>query len=261
MKHLVIVESPTKAKKIKDYLGSDYVVEASYGHIRDLPQNAKEIPERIKKEPWARLGIDVDHDFAAFYVVPADKKAQVAKLRKLLESADSVFLATDEDREGEAIAWHLLDVLKPKVPVSRMVFNEITKEAIKRAVTEARQLDMKLVRAQEARRTLDRLYGYEVSPLLWRKIAPRLSAGRVQSVATKLLVEREKERMRFVSAGWWDVDLELQHGETPQKSQPFEAQIVALAGKKLARGGDFDDSGKLKAKDAVVVDEARAKKI
>ena len=254
MKHLVIVESPTKAKKIKDYLGRDYVVEASYGHIRDLPQNAKEIPERIKKEPWARLGIDVDQDFAAFYVVPADKKAQIAKLRKLLENSDSVFLATDEDREGEAIAWHLLEVLKPKVPVSRMVFNEITKEAIKRAVAEARQLDMKLVRAQEARRLLDRLYGYEVSPLLWRKIAPRLSAGRVQSVATKLLVEREKERMRFVSAGWWDVDLKLAKGEVS-----FEAEIVTLGGKKLARGADFDESGKLKSKDAVVVDEARAR--
>jgi DNA topoisomerase-1 len=191
MKHLVIVESPTKAKKIKDYLGRDFVVEASYGHIRDLPQNAQEIPEAIKKEPWGRLGIDIDNDFAAFYVVPSDKKAQVAKLKKLMADADRIYLATDEDREGEAIAWHLLDVLKPKVPVARMVFNEITKDAIRRAVDAARDVDMQLVRAQEARRTLDRLYGYEVSPVLWRKIAPRLSAGRVQSVATKLLVERE----------------------------------------------------------------------
>lgn len=256
MKHLVIVESPTKAKKIKDYLGKDYAVEASYGHVRDLPQNAKEIPEKIKKEPWARLGIDVDHDFAVFYVIPADKKAQVAKLRKLLEGVDHVYLATDEDREGEAIAWHLLDVLKPKVPVSRMVFNEITKAAILRAVEEAREVDMKLVRAQEARRTLDRLYGYEVSPLLWRKIAPRLSAGRVQSVATKLLVEREKERMRFVSAAWWDVDLTL--SKSPAK---FEAQITTIAGRKLARGGDFDDAGALKAKDAVVLDEPFAGRV
>ncbi|MCC7014379.1 MAG: type I DNA topoisomerase [Planctomycetes bacterium] len=256
MKHLVIVESPTKAKKIKDYLGRDYVVEASYGHVRDLPQNAAEIPERIKKQPWARLGIDVDNDFAAFYVVPADKKAQIAKLRKLLDEADRVYLATDEDREGEAIAWHLLDVLKPKVPVARMVFNEITKEAILRAVQDAREIDMQLVRAQEARRTLDRLYGYEVSPLLWRKIAPRLSAGRVQSVATKLLVEREKERMRFVSATWWDVDLTLEKG-----GARFEAQLTHVGGRKVARGAEFDESGKLVAKDAVVLDQDSAAKI
>lgn len=256
MKHLVIVESPTKAKKIKDYLGRDYVVEASYGHVRDLPQNAAEIPERIKKQPWARLGIDVDNDFAAFYVVPADKKAQIAKLRKLLDEADRVYLATDEDREGEAIAWHLLDVLKPKVPVARMVFNEITKEAILRAVQDAREIDMQLVRAQEARRTLDRLYGYEVSPLLWRKIAPRLSAGRVQSVATKLLVEREKGRMRFVSATWWDVDLTLEKG-----GARFEAQLTHVGGRKVARGAEFDESGKLVAKDAVVLDQDSAAKI
>jgi DNA topoisomerase-1 len=256
MKHLVIVESPTKAKKIKDYLGRDYVVEASFGHVRDLPQNAKEIPEKIKKEPWARLGIDVDNDFAAFYVVPADKKAQIAKLRKLLDDADKVLLATDEDREGEAIAWHLLEVLKPEVPVSRMVFNEITKEAIQRAAKDARELDMQLVRAQEARRTLDRLYGYEVSPVLWRKIAPRLSAGRVQSVATKLLVEREKERMRFVSAAWWDVELMLSKGEAR-----FEAQIVSLGGRKLARGAEFDSKGKLSAPNAIVLDETSASKL
>jgi len=256
MKHLVIVESPTKAKKIKDYLGRDYVVEASYGHIRDLPQSAKEIPEKLKKLPWARLGIDVEHDFAAVYVIPADKKAQIGKLKKLLEEADSVLLATDEDREGEAIAWHLSDVLKPKVPVSRMVFNEITKEAIQRAVGEARQLDMQLVRAQEARRTLDRLYGYEVSPLLWRKIAPGLSAGRVQSVATKLLVEREKERMAFVSAAWWDVDLMVEKDKLA-----FEAQLTHVAGKKLARGAEFDDRGKLASAGAIVLDEAAAEKL
>jgi DNA topoisomerase-1 len=253
MKHLVIVESPTKAKKIKDYLGADFVVEASFGHVRDLPQSAKEIPEQLKKLPWARLGIDVDRDFAAIYVVPDDKKAQIAKLKKLLQDADHVYLATDEDREGEAIAWHLLDVLKPKVPVSRMVFNEITKDAIQRAVKDARALDMHLVEAQEARRLLDRLYGYEVSPLLWRKIAPRLSAGRVQSVATKLLVEREKERMAFVSATWHDVDLELE-----KDGRRFEAQITSVGGRKLARGGDFDERGALKVADALVLSEANA---
>ncbi|TAJ21251.1 MAG: type I DNA topoisomerase [Planctomycetota bacterium] len=256
MKHLVIVESPTKAKKIKDYLGADFAVEASFGHVRDLPQSAKEIPAKIKGEKWARLGIDVDHDFQAVYVVPDDKKAQISKLKKLLEGADSVYLATDEDREGEAIAWHLLDVLKPKVPVSRMVFNEITKAAIQRAVKEARPLDMNLVEAQEARRLLDRLYGYEVSPLLWRKIAPRLSAGRVQSVATKLLVEREKERMAFVAAAWHDVELELE-----KDARRFAAEITSIGGRKLARGSDFDDRGALKGKDAVVLDAAAAAQI
>ncbi|NUP96183.1 MAG: type I DNA topoisomerase [Planctomycetaceae bacterium] len=256
MKHLVIVESPTKAKKIKDYLGKDYVVEASFGHVRDLPQSAKDIPEKLKKEPWARLGIDVDHGFAALYIVPDDKKAQISKLKKLVADADHVYLATDEDREGEAIAWHLLEVLKPTVPVSRMVFNEITKEAIQRAVSEARELDKQLVRAQEARRILDRLYGYEVSPVLWRKISKGLSAGRVQSVATKLLVEREKERMAFVSATWWDVDLGVKKGGTE-----FEAELVSIAGRKLARGSDFTEKGQLKAKDAVVLDEAAATKL
>ncbi len=256
MKHLVIVESPTKAKKIKDYLGKDYVVEASFGHVRDLPQSAAEIPEKLKKEPWARLGIDVEHDFAPLYVVSSEKKSHIAKLRKLLEDADQLYLATDEDREGEAIAWHLLDVLKPKVEVKRMVFNEITKAAILRAVDSAREIDMRLVRAQEARRALDRLYGYEVSPLLWRKIAPGLSAGRVQSVATKLLVEREKERMAFVSAAWWDVDLEL-----AKEATRFEAELASIGGRKLARGSEFDERGQLKSKDALVLDEAAAQKL
>ncbi len=256
MKHLVIVESPTKAKKIKDYLGKDYIVEASFGHVRDLPQSAAEIPEKLKKEPWARLGLDVENDFAPLYVVSSEKKSHIAKLRKLLEDADQLYLATDEDREGEAIAWHLLDVLKPKVEVKRMVFNEITKAAILRAVDSARDIDMRLVRAQEARRALDRLYGYEVSPLLWRKIAPGLSAGRVQSVATKLLVEREKERMAFVSASWWDVDLELDKDSTR-----FEAELSSIGGRKLARGSEFDDRGQLKSKDALVLDEEAAQKL
>ena len=256
MKHLVIVESPTKAKKIKDYLGRDYVVEASLGHIRDLPNSTSEVPEKVRKEPWARLAIDIEHDFTAYYVVPPEKKAHVAKLRKLCEDVDHVYLATDEDREGEAIAWHLLEVLKPKVPVSRMVFNEITKDAILKAVSNAREVDLKLVRAQEARRILDRLYGYEVSPLLWRKIAQGMSAGRVQSVSVKLLVEREKERMAFVSATWWDVDMKL-----AKQGEAFDATLVSIGGRKLARGSEFTEKGELKAKDALVLDETAATKL
>ena len=256
MKHLVIVESPTKAKKIKDYLGRDYVVEASLGHIRDLPHSTAEMPEKVRKEPWARLAIDIDNDFTAYYVVPPEKKAHIAKLRKLCDDADHVYLATDEDREGEAIAWHLLEVLKPKVPVSRMVFNEITKDAILKAVANAREVDLKLVRAQEARRILDRLYGYEVSPLLWRKIAKGMSAGRVQSVSVKLLAEREKERMAFVSASWWDVDLKL-----AKQADSFEASLVSIGGRKLARGSEFSEQGQLKSKDALVLDEPAAKKL
>ena len=256
MKHLVIVESPTKAKKIKDYLGRDYVVEASLGHIRDLPDKTGDLPEKVRKEPWARLAIDIANDFTAYYVVPSEKKAHVAKLRKLCAEADHVYLATDEDREGEAIAWHLMEVLKPKVPVSRMVFNEITKDAILKAVANAREVDLKLVRAQEARRILDRLYGYEVSPVLWRKISQGLSAGRVQSVATKLLVEREKERMAFVSASWWDVDVKLE-----KEGSAFEATLQSIGGRKLARGADFTEKGQLKPKDALVLDEAAAQRL
>jgi DNA topoisomerase-1 len=187
---LVIVESPAKAKTIAGYLGRGYIVESSIGHIRDLPGSASEVPAKYKGEPWAKLGVNVEHDFEPLYVVNTDKKAQVAKLKKLLAEADELFLATDEDREGEAIAWHLQDVLKPKVPVHRMVFNEITKDAIQRAAANPRQLNMRLVDAQETRRILDRLYGYEVSPVLWKKVMPKLSAGRVQSVATRLVVER-----------------------------------------------------------------------
>ena len=244
MKNLVIVESPVKAKKIKDYLGRDYVVEASLGHIRDLPQSTAEMPEKVRKEPWARLAIDIDNDFTAYYVVPPEKKAHIAKLRKLCDGVEHVYLATDEDREGEAIAWHLLEVLKPKVPVSRMVFNEITKDAIVKAVANAREIDLQLVRAQEARRILDRLYGYEVSPLLWRKIAKGMSAGRVQSVSVKLLAERERERMAFVSASWWDVDLKL-----AKQADAFEASLVSIGGRKLARGSEFSEQGQLKAKE------------
>jgi len=200
---LVIVESPAKAKTISKYLGSGYVVESSIGHIRDLPRSAAEVPKNLKDEPWARLGIDVENDFKPHYVVSTDKKKQVKKLKDLLANADELYLATDEDREGEAIAWHLLEVLNPRVPVKRMVFHEITKSAIEAALYSPRDLDRRLVDAQETRRMLDRLYGYEVSPVLWKKVMPQLSAGRVQSVAVRIVVERERERMDFVSANYW----------------------------------------------------------
>ena len=199
----MIVESPAKARTIKGYLGDDFVVESSVGHIRDLPERAADIPEEYKKEKWARLGVDVEHDFQPLYIVDPDKKQKVSELKKLLKESDELLLATDEDREGEAIAWHLLEVLQPKVPVRRMVFHEITKEAINRALGETREIDAHLVDAQETRRILDRLYGYEVSPVLWKKIMRGLSAGRVQSVATRLIVERERERREFRAASWW----------------------------------------------------------
>ena len=203
---LVIVESPAKAKTISGYLGAGYVVESSIGHIRDLPSRAAEVPKAYKSEPWARLGIDVDNGFKPLYVVSSDKRQQVRKLKSLLADADELYLATDEDREGEAIAWHLMEVLNPRVPVKRMVFHEITRSAISAAVASPRELDRRLVDAQEARRMLDRLYGYEVSPVLWKKVMPQLSAGRVQSVAVRIVVERERERMRFVSASFWGAD-------------------------------------------------------
>ena len=192
LKRLVIVESATKARKIAPYLGPNYIVEASVGHIRDLPRGAADVPAKYKKEPWARLGVNVDKEFEPLYVVSADKKKKVSDLKAKLKQVDELYLATDPDREGEAIAWHLLEVLKPKVPVRRMVFHEITKPAILAAAEDTRELDQDLVDAQEARRVLDRLYGYEVSPVLWKKVMPRLSAGRVQSVATRVIVERER---------------------------------------------------------------------
>ncbi|MGX1763445.1 toprim domain-containing protein, partial [Streptomyces lydicus] len=203
LRRLVIVESPTKARKIAPYLGRNYTVEASVGHIRDLPRGAADVPAKYKGESWARLGVDVDHDFEAIYVVSPDKKAKVAELKSLLKDADELYLATDPDREGEAIAWHLLETLKPKVPVRRMVFHEITEPAIQAAAADTRDLDNDLVDAQETRRILDRLYGYEVSPVLWKKVMPKLSAGRVQSVATRVIVQRERERMAFRSAEYW----------------------------------------------------------
>lgn len=258
-KSLVIVESPAKAKTIQKYLGDDYVVESSIGHIRDLPKNASEVPEKLKKLPWARLGIDVDHDFEPIYVVPAEKRSQVAKLRALLKGADQVLLATDEDREGEAIAWHLADELKPRVPVKRMVFHEITKSAIEAAIAKPRDIDQHLVQAQEARRALDRLYGYEVSPVLWKKVKPQLSAGRVQSVASRMLVERERERMRFIAASWWDLDATIV-ATKDGKDEHFQAGLVELAGQRLATGKDFDAStGRLKSDGKVArLDESAA---
>ncbi|HWX09501.1 MAG TPA: type I DNA topoisomerase [Gaiellaceae bacterium] len=251
-KRLVIVESPAKAKTIAGYLGKDFVVESSVGHIRDLPERAADIPEEYKKEAWARLGVNVDNGFEPLYIVDPDKRKKVSELKKLLASSDELLLATDEDREGEAIAWHLLEVLKPKVPVRRMVFHEITREAIDRALGETREVDQRLVDAQETRRILDRLYGYEVSPVLWKKIMPRLSAGRVQSVATRLVVERERERMRFVPAQWWDI-------EATFDPESFAARLVTVDGKRVAQGRDFGPDGKARSEDIVQLDEPAAR--
>jgi DNA topoisomerase-1 len=255
-KPLVIVESPAKAKTIAGLLGPGFVVESSVGHVRDLPGDPSEIPAAYRREPWARLGIDVDNDFKPLYVIPERKKDVVKKLKAALKDASELYLATDEDREGESIAWHLLEVLAPRVPVKRMVFHEITRPAIERAVEEWRELDMPLVDAQETRRLLDRLYGFEVSPVLWRKIRPRLSAGRVQSVATRMIVERERERMRFRAAGWWDLEATF-----AKEASAFTAGLVALDGHRLATGKDFTEDGRLKeaaAADVVRLDEAEA---
>ena len=243
---LVIVESPAKARTIARYLGPGYKVESSIGHIRDLPRTAAEVPQKYRGRPWARLGVDIEGGFDPLYVVPREKKEQITKLKRALKSADELVLATDEDREGEAIAWHLTEVLRPKVPVRRMVFHEITKSAVEAALGDTREIDQRLVDAQEARRVLDRLYGYEVSPVLWKKVQPRLSAGRVQSVATRIVVERERERMAFVPAGYWSVEVELEtEGED---SRRFTARVSAVGGTSVARGRDFDrTTGKLKA--------------
>jgi DNA topoisomerase-1 len=259
-KPLVIVESPTKARTISRFLGSDYVIEPSVGHIRDLPRSAKEIPASVKSEPWARLGVDTDHDFRPLYIIPAEKKEQVKKLKSLLKDASKLYLATDEDREGESIAWHILEVLNPRIPVERMVFHEITDRAIREALSATRSIDKRLVDAQEARRILDRLYGYEVSPVLWKKVAPRLSAGRVQSVACRLLVERERERMKFVGASYSDITAFFR-----SKDAEFSAKMVRHASRRIAQGRDFSASGSLKSsaeKDRVIaLDLAAASKL
>ncbi|WP_454851039.1 type I DNA topoisomerase [Promicromonospora soli] len=264
---LVIVESPTKARKIQSYLGDDYEVEASVGHIRDLPQ-PKDLPAEMKKGPYGKFSVDVDNGFDPYYVVHADKRKKVSELKKALKDADELYLATDEDREGEAIAWHLIQELKPKVPVKRMVFHEITRDAILRALENTRELDQDLVDAQETRRILDRLYGYEVSPVLWRKVRQGLSAGRVQSVATRLVVERERERMAFVSADYWDVAgtfavTDGSPGGAAASGQPsFRARLTQLAGDKVASGRDFDDRGRLKVRTGVVqLSEATARAV
>lgn len=247
---LVIVESPAKARTINKYLGPGYIVESSIGHIRDLPSTAAEIPAEFKNEDWARMGVDVNHDFKPLYIVPAKKKQQVGKLRALVKKSSMVYLATDEDREGEAIAWHLMDELNPRVPVKRMVFDEITRQAIQEALANPRDLDKQLVEAQEARRILDRLYGYEVSPVLWRKIGPKLSAGRVQSVATRLIVNRERDRMRFVASEYWDIESVL--AASAVKSEQVFARLVELDGKRVAIGKDFSDEGKFIGGESVV---------
>jgi DNA topoisomerase-1 len=241
MTKLVIVESPTKAKTIRNYLPDGYKVEASMGHIRDLPASASEIPTKLKGESWARLGVDVDNDFDPLYVVPSNKKKVVTQLRKELKKADELILATDEDREGESIGWHLYEVLKPKVPVQRMVFHEITQEAIQEALQHTRAIDDNLVRAQETRRILDRLVGYTVSPLLWKKIAPKLSAGRVQSVAVRLLVLRERERRAFRSGTYWDLKAHL-NKRPDEPAHRFEAELVSVSGTRVASGRDFDEN-------------------
>jgi len=254
-KKLVIVESPTKMKSIAQYLGDGYEVLSSVGHIRDLIE-PKNLPAELKKGSLGKFSVDVEHGFEPYYVVSDSKKKTVAELKRALKDADELLLATDEDREGEAIAWHLLQELKPKVPVRRMVFHEITRDAIQKAKDNTRELDTALVDAQETRRILDRLYGYEVSPVLWRKVGPGLSAGRVQSAATRLVVDRERERLAFVAAGYWD--LIGRFAPSAAEGEPsFEARLVRLGGERVATGRDFDDSGRLKGK-AVVLDEPTA---
>ena len=253
---LVIVESPAKARKISSFLGDEYVVEASVGHIRDLPQRAADIPKEFKQFAWAKEGVNIEEEFAPLYVINPDKKAKVAELKELMKDADELILATDEDREGEAIAWHLIEVLRPKIPVRRMVFHEITKDAIVKAAKETRDLDYRLVDAQETRRVLDRLYGYRLSPVLWKKVMPRISAGRVQSVATRLIVERERERMAFISSAWWDLAAACTPG--------FSARLLSLDGKRVAATNDFDSNGGIKEKSAInilLLDEASAREL
>ncbi|MCV7346978.1 type I DNA topoisomerase [Mycolicibacterium rhodesiae] len=261
VRRLVIVESPTKARKIAGYLGSNYIVESSRGHIRDLPRNAADVPAKYKTEPWARLGVNVEDNFEPLYIISPEKKSTVTELKGLLKDVDELYLATDGDREGEAIAWHLLETLKPRVPVKRMVFHEITEPAIRAAAENPRDLDNDLVDAQETRRILDRLYGYEVSPVLWKKVAPKLSAGRVQSVATRIIVQRERDRMAFRSASYWDVIAELDASVSDPNATPprFTARLVNVDSKRVATGRDFDSLGAIRKPDEVVVlDETAA---
>src|SRR4029079_13003064 len=251
-KPLVIVEAPAKAKTLGRFLGSKYRVEASYGHIRDLPESAAEVPKEIKEKEWGRLGVDVDQDFTPYYVVPADKRKQVAHLKTAIKDASELLLATDPDREGESISWHLTQVLKPKVPVSRIVFHEITEDAVKEALGNPSKVNEDLVRAQESRRILDRLYGYTLSPLLWKKVQTGLSAGRVQSVAVRLIVEREEERRAFRSSVYWDLEAMLR-GE----GRDFIATLVRINAQRVASGKDCDaQTGVLKNQNVRLLDEA-----
>ena len=255
-KKLVIVESPTKAKTIAQYLGEGFEVHSSVGHIRDLIE-PKNLPAELKKGSLGKFSVDVENGFEPYYVVSEAKKKTVTELKRALKDADELYLATDEDREGEAIAWHLLEVLKPKVPVKRMVFHEITKDAIQKARDNTREIDTALVDAQETRRILDRLYGYEVSPVLWRKVGPGLSAGRVQSAATRLVVDRERERLAFVTASYWDLTAELVPLHDSSDANRFTAKLVRLEGSRVAQGRDFDDRGQLKG-ESIALDEAAA---
>ena len=250
---LVIVESPAKARTIAGILGGDYVVESSIGHVRDLPRGAADVPKSHKEEPWARLGVDTENDFKPLYIVPKEKTSQISKLKKLVKEAEELYLATDEDREGESIAWHLTEVLNPRVPVKRMVFHEITPEAIRHAIESPRELDRRLVDAQETRRILDRLFGYEVSPVLWKLVRPKLSAGRVQSPAIRIIVERERERMAFRVGEYWDVAGTFATGEGS-----FSAVLNALDGFRVATGKDFDSQGSVSRDDVVLLDRAAA---
>src|SRR6187431_2760372 len=261
VRRLVIVESPTKARKIASYLGANYIVESSRGHIRDLPRAAADVPVKYKSEPWARLGVNVDADFEPLYIISPDKKTTVAELKDLLKDVDELYLATDGDREGEAIAWHLLETLKPRIPVKRMVFHEITEPAIRNAAEHPRDLDNDLVDAQETRRILDRLYGYEVSPVLWKKVAPKLSAGRVQSVATRIVVERERERMAFHAADYWSLEGTFavpRAGTATDEGEPttVRAKLVSVDDSRVATGKDFDPATGRVSGDVVHLDEA-----
>ncbi len=256
MSKLVIVESPTKARTIRNFLPKGYQVKASMGHVRDLPASAGEIPAKVKGEPWARIGVKVQEDFEPLYVIPAGKKKVITELKAALKDADELLLATDEDREGESMGWHLSEVLQPKIPVKRMIFHEITPEAIDQALKTPRSINNDLVRAQETRRILDRLVGYTISPLLWKKIAPKLSAGRVQSVAVRLLVLRERERRAFVSGTYWDLKAQL--NKCPdQPDHRFEATLLSVNGVRVASGRDFDEStGRIaEGKEVLLLDE------
>ncbi|MCC6990919.1 MAG: toprim domain-containing protein, partial [Acidobacteria bacterium] len=253
-KPLVIVESPAKARTLSRFLGKEYRIEASYGHIRDLPDSASEVPKDIKEKSWGRMGVDTDGDFTPHYVVPADKKKHVQALKDAMKDASEVILATDPDREGESISWHLEQLLKPKVPVRRIHFHEITEEAIRGALGHAPEdVNQNLVRAQESRRILDRLYGYTLSPVLWKKVQTGLSAGRVQSVAVRLIVEREEERLAFVKAGFWDLEATLRGG-----SSEFGATLIKVDDKRVATGKDFNDKGVLTSATVTRLDEAVA---